>query len=219
MYRVEFKTDDDVSVYAKILVPPTEATQTEPFVVAAQEEPTETAAAEPSTPELKAVSWMPKGGAEKVIAGLVDALIKKENLSEISECMKDSMEVAEEVTEIVNLLKKKGIHNTIEAVKAMGGLLHSVPPGVRACEAMHEDFARIEEYISIFAHPAHFVSTVTKNFSKNHKEIFAEVEKTVDSLRVPNYEEAGGEIASIMIQTLGEFPESAPAAPESLIVT
>lgn len=60
---------------------------------------------------------------------------------------------------------------------------------------------------------------MTKNFSKNHKEIFAEVENTVESLRVPNYEEAGSEIASIMIQTLGEFPESASAAPESLMVT
>lgn len=147
MYRVEFKTDNDVSVYAKILVPPTEAPQTEPFVVAAQEEPTQTAAAEPSTSEVKAVSWMPKGGAEKVIAGVVDALIKKDNLSEIAECMKDSLEVAEEVTEIVNLLKKKGIHDTIEAVKAMGGLLDSVPAEVQACKAMHEDFARIVEYI------------------------------------------------------------------------
>lgn len=154
--------------------------------------------------------------AKDIFIGLVDALLAKENLNEISECMKDSREVAKEVNDIWGMLKKETISDTIHAVKAIGALLQTLPTDVAACEAMKSDFGRIEEYVKIFAHPARFVSTVTKNIGKHHSQIFEDIADTSKDLDAKDYKGAGATIADIVIQTLGDFPA---AAPENLQLT
>ena len=47
--------------------------------------------------------------AEQLISGLIDAFLSKENLGEIAECIKDSKEIAKDVSDIVHDLKKKSI--------------------------------------------------------------------------------------------------------------
>lgn len=154
--------------------------------------------------------------AEEFVAGMIMGLIQKDDLKNIQQCMTDGDTVEKEITQAVSDIEKGDISDIIAGVQILGTLVQQLPADLQHCKGMQADLARIEKWAEIFKNPTQLIQTLTTNVIKNFGEITGDVSKIGTDFSGQKYEQAGVDVADILVATLGPVPA---AQPEDLQIT
>ena len=154
---------------------------------------------------------------EEFVAGLIYGLIKKDDLTEIEQCLTDAGSLQDEIVTAIHDFEKKDLKDIIAGVEEIGKVITELPADLADCKDMQGDITRIEAWAKIFENPKELVKTVSENFLKNYKDIFADVSKISTDWTAKDYYDAGDDIADILVLTVGAV--KIPEQPEDIKLT
>merc|ERR1719164_319375 len=83
-------------------------------------------------------------GAEEFLAGMIEGLIQKDDLSEIQKCMTEGDGVADQVEKIINEIAKGDLPDVIAGVTDAYNLIQKLPQELEECKDINDDLQRIE---------------------------------------------------------------------------
>ena len=121
--------------------------------------------------------------AEQFIAGVVDGLIHKDDLPEITKCFDQVPGVVTDVKKIVNEISKGDFPDVMKGVTDAIALVQKLPTDLADCKDIQGDLTKIENWgKKIISDPTKVAENVMANWSKIQGDI-----KTIKSTLVVAY--------------------------------
>ena len=151
---------------------------------------------------------MDAAGVEQFVAGLIMGFVGKDDLPEIQACLTNAASLEAEITNAVSDFSKGDLNDIIKGIEEVGQIIKELPEDLQTCQDIDSDIAKIEAWAKIFTDPTKLVITLTKNLLSNWKQVSADVSKVETDWSADNFYDAGDDIASILVLSLG--PVSKP---------
>ena len=150
---------------------------------------------------------MDVAGVEDFVAGLMLGLIKKNDLPEIQKCLQNSSSLEVEITNAVSDISKGDIPDIIKGVQEIGQIVKELPTDLADCKNLTADIQKIEAWATIFSDPKKLLPTLAENVIHNFGQISSDVSKVSTDFSGKSYENAGEDIADILVESVGPIGE------------
>ena len=141
-------------------------------------------------------------------AGLFEGLIDKNDLPELQACMTDTTEIGNEITIAVDDFEKGDSTSIINGVEEMILVSQQFPTAFADCTTISDDVTAIENYFAQFSDISQASQIIFMNVLKNFTKIGVDVGSLETDFDSGNYYQAGEDMASVMIDTLGPVQQS-----------
>merc|ERR1719453_2603358 len=128
---------------------------------------------------------------EQFVAGLLQGLIRKDDMSEIEQCMGDAKGLVDDITEAVNDFKQKDISHIVAGIQEIGKIIQELPDELNECKAIQGDIQRIEKWASIFKNPLVLVPNLIANVTTHLGAILKDVGSIQSDFAANKFEAAG----------------------------
>ena len=141
--------------------------------------------------------------------GLVNGLIKKQNLNEMDGCLRGFDVASSKTGHIIDSLIKGGggdISSIITAITTFVDIAVSLPVELKDCANMSSDADRIASWAIDGLSPSNMMFKIPTNVIDNYESIFARCVNIVIQLTTGSWEDAGSNYAAILVLGLGELP-------------
>jgi len=150
---------------------------------------------------------MEVAGVEDFVAGLMQGLIKHNDLPIIQKCLTNTGSLEAEITNAVSDITKGDIADIIKGVQELGQIVKELPTDLSACKDIASDVKKITAWASIFSEPVKLLPTLAENLIKNYKRVASDASKTSTDFKGAKYEAAGEDVADILIESVGPIGE------------
>ena len=146
---------------------------------------------------------------EKFAVGLVNGLVKAQNLKQLETCLIGADGVAAKTAGIISTLIAGGVGDVTSIVNSVTGfadLAMMLPDELKNCGSMDGDADRIMAWSLNLWNPVWVMWTVPNNVIKNFDNIVTKVSGVIDNIGADNFEGAGTKYAEVLILGLGAIP-------------
>lgn len=113
----------------------------------------------------------------EVIAGVMDGVIHKNNLNEITTCISNAEEISEDLEKVWEDFEEHSISSLMDSVQYLGKLTTEIPVALQNCENISGDIDKFENWASIFIHPTDLYSKAKINLPLHFREILGDIKK------------------------------------------
>lgn len=141
--------------------------------------------------------------AVQVVAGLMDGIIKVDDLNELEQCIQNAETLQAEIAVIVGKLQAGGFENYLEAAKAIGNLINQLPADMNQCKNIQGDLTKLEAFGKLFENPTELVRTLATNLFAHYSEIMGDVHTALNDWNSEQYFNFGDEIGTVLVVALG----------------
>ena len=111
-----------------------------------------------------------------IIAGFLQGMIGKNNLTEIEACYKGGAEMEHELMKAIGDFKKKGWNNITQGALDLVQIGLQIPQELHTCTNMSEDLTAVKNWALQFKDISKLTGKVTKHFLFHKKEAMADID-------------------------------------------
>ena len=80
-----------------------------------------------------------------------------------------------EVLTAVSDFERMDFEGILAGIEAVNSIMHRIPQDVKDCESLTDDFAKLERWASIFAHPITLAEHLIQNLYLHYGDVVADV--------------------------------------------
>ena len=151
------------------------------------------------------------GDAAKVVAGLVDGIIKSDDLTLIEKCLTNAGSLTTDISAAVADFETESFEGILSGMKTIGKIVKEIPSDLSTCENIEDDIRKLELWASIFEHPEELMTKVAENIFEHYSEITGDVHTAMADWTSEDYFGFGNEIANAVVTAVGTSAPSADA--------
>jgi len=109
------------------------------------------------------------------VAGLMDGIIQKDDLKELTACMTDVDAVSLSIETIYSDLKSMTVEGLLSGLEEAAKLVSFLPRDLHQCESIRPDIDRFTKFASVFIHPSDLATRLENNLPAHLNEIMSDV--------------------------------------------
>ena len=144
---------------------------------------------------------------DEFVAGLINGLIGKNDLTEIEKCLKNTQLLEQNIEVALADVERGDMNDVIKGVREFGDVLMQLPQDMATCTSIQPDVLQIYNWALKFQNPVTIVETLQKNLKKNWTEVTKDIAKAQKDFNSKNYEVSGEDIAEIIVLSLGKVSD------------
>jgi len=155
---------------------------------------------------------------EQIIIGILEGAINAEGLENIEECITDTETFYGEVETAVKDFEKHTAEGTVEGLKILGEAVMQIKGDIKTCEGVVADWEKLEKMAEIFSNPATFIYHVGKDLIVNGKQIYREIDDSVQEFETQQYRKFGDDVGEALALLILGDDEEASTSEENLFL-
>jgi len=135
-------------------------------------------------------------------AGIMSAVIQKDNLVEMQTCAKDGDLLVTDVEILLNDVESLSFKGFFNAIITTGKIMGEAPFVFRDCEHMQDDFKTLGQQAEIFTNIGELTKRLTKNYVWHYTEIMTDINEANTDASTGNYYGFGENLGEAMMVAL-----------------
>mmetsp|Transcript_7871 Transcript_7871/g.15215 ORF Transcript_7871/g.15215 Transcript_7871/m.15215 type:complete len:800 (+) Transcript_7871:10134-12533(+) len=143
----------------------------------------------------------------KAIEGVLNGLALDLNLSNISQCITDVNQIAEDLDEAVTDFEAKTLSSITQGLSKIGDALATLPTDLQNCEASEADAKKLADALAIFKNPTKLVYEIGKSLILNGREIYGDIKTAVSDWKSSDYYNFGYNVGLAFGKVLSQAEE------------
>ncbi|CDW78581.1 UNKNOWN [Stylonychia lemnae] len=143
-----------------------------------------------------------------VVAGLLDGVIKKDDLKELTTCMTDVDDVSKSVETIYSDLSSMTMTGLLSGLEEAAKLVAFLPRDFQQCEGIRPDIDRFTKFASVFIHPSDLIQRLETNLPAHLNEIMSDVQAANQDYTEAKFFDFGENLGEVLVLAVGQVSAS-----------
>ncbi|CDW71791.1 UNKNOWN [Stylonychia lemnae] len=142
--------------------------------------------------------------AVEVIAGIMDGVILKDDLKELSQCMTDVQDDTDSINQIANDFSSLTLTGILSGIEEFRNLMIKLRGDLTTCECIRPDVDKFLRWGEIFIEPSILVQQLENNLPAHLNEIISDIQAANADYTQQNFFEFGENIGEALVLAVGQ---------------